>query len=289
MGRKVSCDGAKTSTNVKPVEPCFVCEETVGNNDVSALQCELCSKWSHGGCLGIPSEVVAFFRSPSYEKATYALPLLCPACKPTLTSLADINNKLSTIEMRFEARLAALEHRPNLPSSATAFKIVPQTTPGPTNGLAALVKDAIEIESKKSNAVLFGLENSEDDLDAVRNLLQEVDGTGLKPEDIIRVFRDGPKLTGKPQFLKVLCNNSQSKKLFINLINNSRRKMLPTFKNLRARPDLSYLQRKRSRELQSELKTRIDSGETDLYVDYISDCVKHYQPRQNFKTPNVSG
>uniref|UniRef100_A0A915JJC9 Uncharacterized protein n=1 Tax=Romanomermis culicivorax TaxID=13658 RepID=A0A915JJC9_ROMCU len=57
------------------------------------------------------------------------------------------------------------------------------------------------------------------------------------------------------EYIYVYCNNSKLKAAFIKLINKNCRNSID--KNLRARPDLSYLQRKRSRELQAELQGRL--------------------------------
>uniref|UniRef100_A0A915IV25 Uncharacterized protein n=1 Tax=Romanomermis culicivorax TaxID=13658 RepID=A0A915IV25_ROMCU len=139
--------------------------------------------------------------------------------------------------------------------------------------IAMLIKDALEIESKKNNAVLFGLPeiNGLDDIEAVQQFIgnQDENSTSISPDNIVQGFRDGPKYDGKPCFLKVVCTNLQAKHAFIKLINNAH----GTPKNdgddrLCARPDLSYLQRGASRKLQAKLKTGLDNGETGLYINY---------------------
>ena len=67
------------------------------------------------------------------------------------------------------------------------------------------------------------------------------------------------------------------------------------FSKLRARPDLSYLQRQRARELRSELQIHIDAGENDFFIDYKNNCVKRRRrviwnatPSQNLSTPYIS-
>uniref|UniRef100_A0A915IP34 Endonuclease/exonuclease/phosphatase domain-containing protein n=1 Tax=Romanomermis culicivorax TaxID=13658 RepID=A0A915IP34_ROMCU len=79
-----------------------------------------------------------------------------------------------------------------------------------TADLQALIKDALEVETKKANAVLFGLpvNNTIDDLAAVCAIVEKADNEDVGPEDITRVFRDGPTYDDKPHFLKVCCNNN---------------------------------------------------------------------------------
>ena len=55
---------------------------------------------------------------------------------------------------------------------------------------------------------------------------------------------------------------------FINFVNSSRKSNVKCFLSLRARPDLSYLQRKTARDLRAELITRTDNGELNLFIDY---------------------
>ena len=97
---------------------------------------------------------------------------------------------------------------------------------------------------------------------------------GEKQTLIVTVFRDGPVYDEMPRFCKVYCKNIDAKVHFINFINSSRKLNTDGFSKLRARPDLSYLQRQRARELRSELQIHIDAGENDFFIDYKNNCVK---------------
>jgi hypothetical protein len=249
----------------------------VGDDDETAIQCDLCEAWAHAECLKLPVDWSIFFSSGVYKNAKYRFPYICSGCKSTYDRLKGVEERMSLLE----TRLIKLE--------TTTSPVQPMAPAPDSTTLAALVKDAIEIESRKANAVLFGLPDSRDDLNAVRKLVEDEANPALKPDDIVRVFRDGPTIAGKPRFFKICCNNSQSKKTFISLVNKNRRDSEPGFENLRARPDLSYLQRKRSRELQFELKSRYNAGETNLRIDYVNDCIVEFQPGKGFRKPNVSG
>jgi len=130
------------------------------------------------------------------------------------------------------------------------------------------IKDDLERDSKRKNAVLFGLPDSdENETNAVRTMVNEANLDNLKPDDIITAFRDGPAYEGKPRFCKVYCKSVDAKQAFINFVNSSRKNGDDEFREMRARPDLSFLQRRRARELRAELKSRFDNGESDLYID----------------------
>uniref|UniRef100_A0A915JSB8 Uncharacterized protein n=1 Tax=Romanomermis culicivorax TaxID=13658 RepID=A0A915JSB8_ROMCU len=104
--------------------------------------------------------------------------------------------------------------------------------------------------------------------------LEQANNEDVGSEDITRVFWDGPTYDDKPRFLKVCCNNRKSKTAFIKYINKNRRNLINNL--LRASPDLSYLQRKRSRELQAELQGRL----TKAYVPLSADCKSRKPPKE---------
>lgn len=73
---------------------------------------------------------------------------------------------------------------------------------------------------KKRNAVLFGLEEANENLAAVWNLVSTTnpheEHLKVQPTDISCVFRDGPRLPGQaPLFFKVVCVTSAVQRSFI--------------------------------------------------------------------------
>ncbi|XP_058045222.1 uncharacterized protein LOC131201392 [Ahaetulla prasina] len=155
----------------------------------------------------------------------------------------------------------------------------PQTSTNELNDLAIIVNDAFEREQKRQNAILFGLDNTnEPDIDKVRNIIKNYNSSTFHPNEITEVSRDGPEYKNSdgsvaPKFCRVICINESSKRNFIHAINTMARTN-PSLNKLRAKPDLSFLQRIRSRELRAELKRRQAEGETNLYIDYRADCIK---------------
>lgn len=263
-------------------ELCAQCNKSFKESD-DGLKCELCEKWVHSICLGIPSEVMKYFNSDSYVKSSFSLPLICSVCKPSFSKLTALSERLDAVE-KFESRLAALEkslaERPIQPQPLLPLMQMPTQPPNPAFDIATLIKSTMEAESKRHNAVLFGLPEEEDDLLAVRKLISDeienTDNLFVKPSDIIRVFRDGPNYKDSPRFLKVVCVTSNVQHNFIGLVNKV---LKQRFANLRARPDLTYEQRVAGRKLRDKLAS---FENRELYaINYNRNSIFHKITREN--------
>jgi hypothetical protein len=199
---------------------------------------------------------------------------------PTINHFLAMEKRIDSFESRmanFEDRLAKIENAKPRPPPLMNFTAPPGAPSlGPIqDDYRTKLRDELERESKRKNAVLFGLEDTgANDTDTVKKLIADADLEDLKPEDVVTVFRDGPTYEDKPRFCKVYLNSVDSKIAFIKFINDSRKSTDPIFTNMRSRPDLSFLQRKKGRELRSELKSRLESGESNLFVDYKSETIK---------------
>lgn len=271
-----------SSTTTDVVESCLACNKHVDDSH-DALQCDFCDRWGHVNCLQVSPEEYNVFSSGNH-------PFYCLNCNPVVKRYLRNESRIDALEKHFtdlhvsittrlaaqDAKIASVSNRPN--------------REGGNEDMNILIKDAVEIEGKKANAVLFGLDDAPVDLDAVRELIPEEGVEGLNRHDVLRVFRDGPQPpNGKPRFLKIICSNSQAKKTFIRHINNSRRNRVKHFLFLRSRPDLSFLQRQRSRELNIELKRRTDAGELNLYINYSQGIIiKSQFPNQRTVLPGNS-
>jgi hypothetical protein len=138
--------------------------------------------------------------------------------------------------------------------------------PSPQTDLKSQFADFYELETKKRNAVVFGIPTeSVDDLNLLRNL---VENSPIKPSDILYTFKDGPDRdsNGKPisQFNKVVFSTSKARNHFLSWIKTNK----PRDLLIRARPDLTYAQREANRKLRLELNRRTNDGEQNLRIDY---------------------
>ncbi len=294
---------SKNRSSADSAAPCIMCKSNVTNADKTAVQCDLCKGWVHSKCSAIPSIMAEYFNSAEYKKSPMKHAMFCVACDPIrrklLDSLPALDKKLDDHKAEFDGKLVKVVADFEAMLDAKLASIVQTKAVGPvslaggqmmgtggkmatmvagrrpwTDGVmdfSMLVKDEMEIEKKKNNAVLFGLpeEDDVDDLSAVRQLVIDCanECNILKPESIKHVFRDGPRLEDKPKFLKVECCDFRAKKEFIFLINKRFKSQ-----HLRARPDLSYLQRERARELRREFHQLSDKE--DFYIDYAACAIR---------------
>jgi PHD-finger len=275
----MSQSSSKSSPATKAAgDVCKVCLKGVGKKDKS-IYCDFCKMWLHQTCSKLDD---SSFDVLSKSDQMY----FCFTCLPLAKHVIGIEKRIDEAEARLktlEERVQKLESAPTIrPQPLMSIPCAAPTVTTSTFSDRDEMRDELERESKRKNAVLFGLEqvSSRNDTDVVKQLISDADVEGLSPDDIVTVFRDGPLYEDKPRFCKVYCTSIDAKARFIEFINNCRKSETDGFVNLRARPDLSFLQRKRARELRAELKARTDNGETNLYVDYKSECIKQGRVRR---------
>lgn len=260
-----------TSSRNSVSDPCIVCSANVKNNE-KGLQCDYCELWVHAKC--------ANFTNASYEAMKIpGVKYYCKNCVSNVDRLLALEKRLGELESRFEKRLTDLE---NTILNKSVLNTHPQKTAAetaPQGDLINIIKSTFEQETKRRNAVLFGVDESENDLDSVRTLVAyektEDPNMVVNPHDITCVFRDGPRLPGKPRFLKVVCVTSNVQRAFINLVNKQIRPKNP---QLRARPDLTYEQREAGRALRHEFSTYDDKSK--FFIDYNKQVIVNKLNRQ---------
>jgi PHD-finger len=266
-----------TSSSKKSTDPCKVCQKAVTRKDKSIL-CDFCELWMHQACSKLDDHT---FEVLSNCQQLY----FCQTCLPLAKRFIDMEKRVD----HFEARMETLEKRlekletagPNRPPPLMSFPINPPPMQGTFDAQKEQMRDELERQSKRKNAVLFGLQvSSRNDTDIVKELIEEAEIEGLSPDDIVTVFRDGPSYDDKPRFCKVYCVSIECKTRFINFVNSSRKSGVEGFSSMRARPDLSFLQRKTARDLRAEMKTRTDNGELNLFIDYKNECIKQGRERR---------
>lgn len=256
----------------KAKAPCRLCYRLIGEKS-KAILCDYCDNWCHQSCTGL-DDVTFEALAKSNQK------FFCSLCMPTVNHFLALDKRIDSVEHRmanFEDRLAKLEAaepRPPPLMGLPFFGGAP-ARPKPDDEYRVKLRDELERESKRKNAVLFGLEATEaNDTETIKELIAKANLKDLTPNDVVTVFRDGPTYEDKPRFCKVYLKNVDAKNSFVSFINTSRKNNVAGFSSMRSRPDLSYLQRKIARELREELNSRSENGETNLYVDYKAECVK---------------
>jgi hypothetical protein len=125
--------------------------------------------------------------------------------------------------------------------------------------------EAVEMESKKLNLVVIGLPEPADRDDDTKVLEQFCDKLNVSRSDIVDTFRDGRTTGGKPRIMKVRFKNAQSRRVFLTRFRGVR-DAIPNADRAWIRPDLTYQQRIRDRELRDELRRRREAGEANIKI-----------------------
>ena len=256
----------RKSSQSQPSDPCVKCRKNVNVNDDGIL-CDYCKQWIHLKCAGWTLDAyLVIEKLPGFK-------YFCSCCSPNVDRILDMEKRLSDFEERLEARMSRLEQTFTNANFKPSFQ--PQSV-----DLVNVIKTTMEAESKRHNAVLFGVPEAADDLTAVQDLISaaETEDVNLqvKPSDIVRVFRDGPRRADSPRFLKVVCVTSAVQRSFIGLVNKV---IKPTNQLIRARPDLTWAQRDAGRKLRDKWD---GLAEKDKYfIDYGKQSIVYKTDRKN--------
>lgn len=262
-----------TSNAQKPGDAshCHTCKQQVLDQD-KAVYCDYCKQWAHARCLKMDDakySALQLLRDQKY---------FCPAtCLPAVDRMLMFERRLEQMEARFQELTSKMNIlTSDSISNGSDFPVLP-SKPFNSQKLIETMESVYEAQSKRRNAVLFGLADTIDDLKAVRALVatdpanpDEADLPTVCPTDIQYVFRDGPSNPdGKSRFLKVVCATSKVKDNFINIVNKRARAINPP-SGLRARIDLTYQQRVDGRNLRLKLN---DFDTNSHFIDYRKKCI----------------
>jgi hypothetical protein len=230
-----------------------------------SILCGFCDKLFHYSCADLTEADAKLFLS---KKKLF----ICPICEPTAIRFFKLEARLEKCELKLDTLDSKVD---NILQIVNELKVAPKSH----TDIKSTFTELFEIESKKRNAVVFGVPDGDDDLTFIRDLAEN---STVKASDILYTFRDGPDHTpgGKsiPQFNKVVFSTSKARNSFLSWLKTHK----PADQRIRARPDLTYAQREKNRQLRSELQHKLDSGENGLRIDYKKgEIVKFSNNRYN--------
>jgi hypothetical protein len=176
-----------------------------------------------------------------------------------------------------EARITALEQQAAASAASPppvldrdfvktlVAEVMDQCLPRMLSSAREAAVEAVEMEGKKLNLVVIGLPESAD-RDGDSNVIgQFCEKLNVDAADIVDTFRDGRTTGGKPRIMKVRFKNAQSRRCFLTRFREVR-DAVPNAQRAWIRPDLTYQQRLRDRELRDELHRRRDAGEANIKI-----------------------
>jgi hypothetical protein len=258
--RAGSISGTPTSASGTPRGSCKCCPAPLGTNDC-LLECDKCGSTFHHRCAGFDDKAFkAYAAIPSG-----LLPFYCADCKSLLATLED---RVSALEQQ-----AAATSAPAAPPAAVldrtfikdlVTELVQELMPKMMAGAREAAVEALELESKKLNLVVIGLPESDAHGDS-NVIAQFCSKMNVNANDIADTFRDGRALDGRPRIMKVKFKNSQSRRSFLTGFRGAR-DTVANAQRAWVRPDLTYQQRVKDRELRAELSRRRDAGEANIKI-----------------------
>lgn len=191
--------------------------------------------------------------------------------------ISDHTNSITIVESRLskiEADLDAIKNTPVVSSNMQAASAAAQGS----LTIDGLSEELCERVKRSRNVIVFGVDEPRADSAATRKLEDENYVTALfntleVHPVILRVFRLGRrKEAGGKRPMKVVC---QSEEAVHNIIKNVRKlKNKREFVNVSVSYDRTPRQLAQYRVLKEEVKNRLDSGEKNLRIRYVSGTPK---------------
>jgi hypothetical protein len=143
------------------------------------------------------------------------------------------------------------------------------------------IEAAIEKEKKKSFAVISNLPEYYPDGSRVSEIAvarQIANVTGSDPAMIISAFRNGPRVNGRPRFVKVQFVNPNAQRNFLKQSGYIKSRGDSFLKRVFIRRDFTFAERETLRNLKKEKAERERRGEK-VYLDHESLSLKEWAPR----------
>ena len=290
-GSTLSAISPLSFTGISPQSPpmgtdedsCPTCLEAVGDTGV---QCDICTRWLHLACEDLTGEQYSALGS------TPGSIYCCKLCDrdSLLAGLKDVHRLQRQVE-----RLTETVAKQNTDTMAairsltdTVNKLI-QNLPAASGFTGSTDKSAFicevaqelqELESKKDKLVILGLPESQTPSDSDGELSDDervfafARQMGVDEGSIDETFRDGVRNRDhtRPRILKVRFNSQGSRSAFLRAF-----KTISPSRNCWVRPDLTYQQRERDRQLRKELDDKngrkysngrlVDQG-SNLYCIY---------------------
>ena len=234
---------ASTSTPSSP-KSCVVCHGGIGSEDFS-LPCGICQEEAHSRCLNMPDDT---YRKILKANTGNFFNFICNACKEDVKRMRSGPNSSTP--------------PPFVPTEDFIAGVVTWVLDALLPKLLDLsrdaARDALEADRKKYNLVIVNLKEQVDVKDFVNAACDkmEIDRSG-----VLECFRDGQPPSGRrSRIVKVKFADSASRRNFLTGF-RSVRTSLYGGTEVWVRPDLTYRERCRDRELREELKRRREAGE----------------------------
>ena len=252
----------------KPNEHCGQCKKPC---DGDILYCDLCNFWFHSICVNVDKQTFSVIAKMDQL-------WFCPACLPMGKKLFTLELKFSNLEKTFQTFESSILNKiDQLSAKIDNFGVVadnhifPKTEHIDVSKLVIdAVKDTLEAEAKKIVVVFENLETDNDE-----NLLEDVKqlakSARFDTQKIVNVRRSGPIIKSRkdgadlPRIVKVTCISETARNELIRAVAKyaDKGRVSPVY----ARPDRTYQQRQKLRQLHVEIEEKNAKGENYWFID----------------------
>ena len=291
-GNSSSSSSSKNSTpkemNQK-IFMCLQCEVPVDEGE-DCVQCYDCKQWYHFDCTDLTQKYFELLTNTDNS-----IQWLCNQCKDGERQRRDekddkLDFLIKKLEM-MEEKLTKLE------GGYTGDTLEEKIDKAVERKLAEALDERSEIEKRKLNVIVVGLEESEkgsekereeEDMRRLGDMITKID-TELKETDIEDLVRLGKK-NDRPRLIRFKTKTQTAKDKIIKnyyKLNDGKRHTDRIYFN----PDLTPLQRQKQRQLRKELdEKKRETGENDWTINYrTGEIVKKKPASSDNKTCESSG
>lgn len=219
-----------------------------------ATKCNGCRKTIHTACIGLSADdAMRLTRSKSKNIKVY-----CNACNTAEDKIDQLKSFLSNL---VETKITQLEEK----ITNTNINLPPATYEN-------IVSEAVERINRSHNIIICNLpetgagENqttTQEDESKVKEILDHIQGdTATAPVSIRRI---GRSQNNKPRMVKVSFSFTTQARL---ILRNKKRLAGSAYSHISIRDDKTPQQTAYLNQLRAELKTRNDSGESNITIKY---------------------
>jgi len=287
-----------------------------------AMQCDLCNRWTHNGCSGMPEDLYKVIMK--HQKKNTGTKWFCKTCeihfgkvrmeikilnerqvvveskqldaektinqvkieiselKKDLAAYVQKRDEIAVIssdnvgskieEIKEEISVMKKSYSDMVKGTDVGLGTSISLTNAPSRTIKVEVSEVMEREKRKNNLVIFGIEETNDEMATKDRLKVIVNALELEESKIKYVGRVGRYVEGsRARIVRVECNDSETKRKFLKGANKL--KTMEGFNNIYISLDLTKIQQAQDKLLREKLKehrlvhkeAKINNGEVVIF------------------------
>lgn len=237
---------------------CIHCKNDIRESDV-CFECDGCHRPIHGSCTELSASEIKCL-----QLKKRIMKFFCNHCNAGLSGLPDLLATINIMRQEIAELKEAMSHK-SVEVSSNSGRVATSEL------VTKVVNECRERELRKSNVVIFGLHEATagvDDRMSVESVLRAVE-PNVEMADV-KLYRLGKSVgdAGKPRPVRVIFPSSAQVE---NIIKKAGRLgASQRYQSVYINYDKTPCQLEKYRRLRSELKTRLDGGESNLRISFVN-------------------